>query len=129
VDDNCFFVRFFTQVLADHYADLLEVRAVCRASAAIACCAALEPQIILLDLGLPGMTNLRLLAALRQVAPDAIVVVLSSEDDWPYVEAARRAGAAALLRKGTLNDTLRATITELRTTPADDQGRWMYAQS
>jgi DNA-binding NarL/FixJ family response regulator len=129
VDNNCFFVRFFAQVLADHYADLLKVRAVCRTNDVVACCTALEPQIILLDLGLPGMTNLRLLAALRRVAPGAIVVVLSSEDDWPYVEAAQRAGATALLSKDTLNDTLRATITELCSTAANDQGRWICAQS
>jgi DNA-binding NarL/FixJ family response regulator len=113
VDNNNLFVRFFTQLLADHYADLLEVRAVCSTSEAIARCAALEPQIILLDRGLPGMTNLPLLAPLRQVAPQAIVIVISIEDEWPYVAAARRAGAAALLNKCTLNTTLRPTIREL----------------
>ena len=113
VDNNCAFARFFTKLLADHYADLLEVRAVLSTADAPTACAALKPQIVLLDIGLPGMANLSLLAALRQVAPLAVVVVLSIEDEWPYVEAARRAGADALLGKGTLNASLRATLTKL----------------
>ena len=114
VDDNRYFLRFVTQVLADHYTDLLEVQAACRTYAVIERCAALQPQVILLDLGLPGMTGLRFIAPLRQAAPATTILILSTENQAPYGEAARRAGASALLDKATLNMTLRVTITGLR---------------
>jgi DNA-binding NarL/FixJ family response regulator len=120
VDDNRYFLAFVTQVLADHYADLLEVRAACSTCVAIARCVALQPQLVLLDLGLPGMTGLPLITLLRQAAPQAAVIVLSIIDEAPYDVAARRAGASALLGKETLNSTLRGAIDGLRLMLAGD---------
>jgi DNA-binding NarL/FixJ family response regulator len=123
VDDNSYFSRFVTQLIADHYADLLDVRAACGTHSAVDQCVALQPQIILLDLGLPGMTNLPLIGRLRQAAPAAAIVVLSTEDEAPYVEAARRAGAETLIGKGALNGALRATIAHLYPAQPGDPGR------
>jgi DNA-binding NarL/FixJ family response regulator len=114
VDNNRYFLQFVTQVLADHYADLLDVRAACRTCAAITWCVALQPQLILLDLGLPGMTGLQLIAPLRHAAPHVTVIVLSMADEAPYGVAARHAGAVALLGKDTLNTTLRVTVESAR---------------
>lgn len=110
VDDNKGYSHFVCRVLGDHYADLLELRAACPPCEALQRCVTIQPEVILLDLGLPGLANLSLIGPLRQSVPGVVVIVLSREDQAPYVAAAQRAGAVALLGKGTLNTTLRATI-------------------
>mgnify|MGYP000892161968 CR=1 FL=1 len=46
----------------------------------------LVPDVILLDLTMPGLSGLEVLPKLREVAPDAAVLVLSMEDDPRYVQ-------------------------------------------
>ena len=57
------------------------------------------PDLVLLDLQLPGLDGLSCLALLRERHPDATVVVLSGVEDDELVERALSGGAAALVRK------------------------------
>lgn len=112
-DDHLRFRHFLTQVLADHYADLLTVVAAGPVADVLAACVWHHPALVLLDIGLPGMTGLSRIRALREVGYTGVVLVLSIDDDPPYVAAALAAGALALLGKATLNTALRPTITSV----------------
>jgi len=57
--------------------------------------------LILLDLGLPGIGNLEALLAIRQQLPDAFVVVLSGTDDHQIVEKALHHGARGYIPKSS----------------------------
>jgi DNA-binding NarL/FixJ family response regulator len=57
------------------------------------------PDLVLLDLQLPGLDGLSCLALLRERHPDATVVVLSGVEDDEIVERALSGGAAAVVRK------------------------------
>ena len=57
------------------------------------------PDLVLLDLTLPGLDGLSCLALLRERHPEATVVVLSGSEDDELVERALAAGAAAFVRK------------------------------
>ncbi len=59
----------------------------------------LQPQIVLLDLGLPDADGLETISQLRSEAPETKVVVLTMYDDSDYVLHAIAAGAAGCVAK------------------------------
>jgi DNA-binding NarL/FixJ family response regulator len=59
-----------------------------------------RPDLVLLDLAMPGMGGLEALPLIRAVAPGSTVVVLSGLDAPERIELSRRKGAAAYLLKG-----------------------------
>src|SRR6266581_5082814 len=66
---------------------------------AIDCAAALEPDLILLDLLMPGLDGLSALPRLREAAPACEVVVLTASGTEENLLAAIRGGAAGYLLK------------------------------
>jgi DNA-binding NarL/FixJ family response regulator len=66
---------------------------------AIDAVAALRPDLVLLDLSMPGMSGLEALPRLREAAPDCEVVVLTASETEENLLAAIRAGAAGYLLK------------------------------
>src|SRR5918911_2835002 len=66
---------------------------------AIRCAAELHPDLILLDLSMPGMDGLTALPRLREAAPRCEVVVLTASGTEENLLGAIRAGAAGYLLK------------------------------
>src|SRR5436305_3591513 len=66
---------------------------------AIELAAGLEPDVILLDLSMPGLDGLDALPRLREAAPDCEVVVLTADGTEENLLAAIRGGAAGYLLK------------------------------
>lgn len=66
----------------------------------------LAPDIVLLDLGLPGMPGLEVLDRLRTLAPAVPVVVLSARTDVKVVVSATRRGAVDFLTKPVIAEEL-----------------------
>ncbi len=66
---------------------------------AIAAAARLRPELVLLDLSMPGLDGLEALPRLRRAAPEAEVVVLTASGTDDNLLAAIRAGAAGYLLK------------------------------
>jgi DNA-binding NarL/FixJ family response regulator len=60
---------------------------------------ALQPQLVLLDLTMPGLDGIAALPLLREAAPQAEVVVLTAAEDDHSLLQAIRAGAAGYLLK------------------------------
>jgi DNA-binding NarL/FixJ family response regulator len=58
-----------------------------------------QPDLVLLDLQLPGLDGISCLALLRERHPDTTVVVLSGVEDDEIIERALSGGAAALVKK------------------------------
>jgi NarL family two-component system response regulator LiaR len=79
---------------------------------AIARTEALRPDVILLDLFMPGLSGLDAIAAIRQHNPAARILVLSGYDDGDLIFAAIQAGATGyLLKTAALPDLVRAIRT------------------
>lgn len=75
--------------------------------AALRLAAETRPDIVVLDLSLPGAGGLEVTARLRQSLPDIRVLILSVHDHPEYVLGAVRAGAQGYLRKDTSPAELR----------------------
>jgi len=60
---------------------------------------ALQPEIVLLDVGLPTIDGLEAARRIRTVAPDARIVFISVESDQEVIEEAFRSGANGYVRK------------------------------
>jgi DNA-binding NarL/FixJ family response regulator len=69
-----------------------------------------RPQIILLDVIMPGMGGLEALPHLCRLCPDARIVVLSMANDADTVEAAFALGASGFISKEVSNDDLVAEV-------------------
>ncbi|MFF9144219.1 response regulator [Streptomyces sp. NPDC055051] len=70
----------------------------------------LQPDVVLLDLEMPGPGPQATLRALRAVAPGARVVVLTMHDDGDLVQALLADGAAGYLHKSASRDMLLSAI-------------------
>lgn len=58
-----------------------------------------RPDVVILDLRMPGLSGLEVLRRLRAEHPEVRVLVLTAYDDDPYIFAALRAGARGYLLK------------------------------
>jgi len=84
----------------------------------------LRPDVILLDLGLPGLNGIDAARVIRQASPHSRIVFLTENRDADVVSAALSIGQSSYVFKSRaatgLLDTITAAVTDLRT--ADAQG-------
>ena len=88
----------------------IEVREAANGREALSVFRELQPTLVILDLNLPGIGGLEVLARLKAVSPDARVLVLSMYDDETHVTRALRAGAAGYLTKNAPPEELLEAI-------------------
>ena len=69
-----------------------------------------EPEVVLLDLGMPDISGLEVLPILRSILPGAIIVVVTLMDSDSYRQAAVQAGADGFVAKSRLNADLMPTL-------------------
>jgi DNA-binding NarL/FixJ family response regulator len=69
-----------------------------------------EPDVVVLDLEMPGRGGLDTLRELKRVNPDIAVLVLSRHDEDPYAVRSIRCGAAGYLSKQSVTDELAEAI-------------------
>jgi two-component system, NarL family, invasion response regulator UvrY len=77
----------------------IEVREATNGREALSVFRELQPALVILDLNLPGIGGLEVLARLKAADPDARVLVLSMHDDETHITRALRAGAAGYVTK------------------------------
>ena len=71
---------------------------------------AIEADLIVLDLGLPGMDGLEAIRLFAEANPDATVLVLTMSDEPAILAAAVRAGAQGYLVKGSEPDDIERAL-------------------
>jgi DNA-binding response OmpR family regulator len=96
IEDEARIARFISSGLA---AEGYEVCTVGDGETALARLAAVDPELVILDLLLPGMDGLDVLCAIRERHPSAAVIVLSARRDVPTKIAGLRAGASDYMVK------------------------------
>jgi DNA-binding NarL/FixJ family response regulator len=77
---------------------------------AVALAASLRPDVVVLDISMPGESGLQVAARLRDGSPDRRIVILSMHDNAEYVLESVRAGADGYLLKDAAATDLRSAI-------------------
>jgi DNA-binding NarL/FixJ family response regulator len=77
---------------------------------ALALAESLQPDLILLDLTMPGLSGIEALPALSRLAPAALILVLTMHDDESYLRQALRKGAAGYVLKKAADSELISAI-------------------
>jgi DNA-binding NarL/FixJ family response regulator len=70
----------------------------------------LKPDVVLLDVTMPGLSGLEVLAETRKLLPDVRVIILTVHDEAEYAMQALRAGAAGFLPKSAAANELQLAI-------------------
>jgi two-component system response regulator NreC len=113
VDDHAI-VRAGLRLLVEHAGRFQVVAEAGDARAAIFEARAQQPDVIVLDVTLPGESGIEAAPKLLQEAPAAKIVVLSMHDDPRYVHAAFRAGARGyVLKEAADSELLKALETAI----------------
>ena len=73
---------------------------------AVSLCKTLQPNVVLMDLIMPGMGGVAATRAVRSACPETRVIVLTSFDDGTLVQDAIRAGAMSFLLKNVSGTVL-----------------------
>ncbi|MFB7186470.1 response regulator [Streptomyces sp. NPDC056230] len=99
VDDEALIRMGFTHIL--NAVDDIEVVAAVSGGQAVSTVRELRPDIVLLDIRMPDVDGLTILANLRRIPDPPVVAMLTTFDTDEYVATALRSGAAGFLLKDT----------------------------
>jgi CheY-like chemotaxis protein len=99
VDDNPRVRAVIRAVLAHHASDLAECD---DGSQVLAAYEAFRPDLVLMDIRMPGMDGIQATALLKQAHPTARVVIVSDHEQDDLRAAARQAGAEGYVVKSDL---------------------------
>lgn len=111
VDDDVG-VRAALREILDHHSDLACVGEADDAASAITTCEALRPDVVLMDVRIPG-GGVAATATITARCPAVTVIALSAYGDRHHREQMAAAGAARYVTKGTAIDELLDAIREL----------------
>src|SRR5688572_5128392 len=112
--DDHVVVRAGLRLLLEQSPDFDIVGEADHAEAAIAHARELRPDIVTLDLAMPGLGGLAAIPRLLEAAPDARVVVLTVHEDEAYFFRALQSGAAGYVLKGASSEELLAALRLVR---------------
>lgn len=100
VDDQSL-VRMGVRLMLEPEDDLLVVGEAADGETAVAMARTLRPDVVLLDVQMPGMTGLQATVRILEQAPASKVIILTTFDLDEYVYTGLRAGASGFLLKDT----------------------------
>ncbi len=109
VDDHPI-VRQGVRSLLSNYPDLTLVGEADSAAGALELAERIAPDVILLDIRMPGMSGVETAERLCRQCPGAKVLMLTSFDDQEYVVGALQAGAHGYILKSASDETLVSAV-------------------
>lgn len=112
-DDHTLFRQGLKSLLEAEY-DMQVVGEAQEAGDAVAKAAELKPDLVLMDIGMPGMPSFEAVRLIRKQRPDTKVIILSMYDDEEYLQQCLDAGGSGYMLKDSPADQLIAGIREVR---------------
>jgi|WetSurMetagenome_2_1015567.scaffolds.fasta_scaffold83618_2 two-component system response regulator NreC len=103
-------LRSGLRALLSAQADLDVVGEAAEGGEALRLAQALTPDVVVMDIGMPGVSGIDATARIRRVLPSTRVLILSMHDDQGYLRQALRAGASGYVLKKAADTELLAAI-------------------
>ena len=103
-------VREGTHQLLEQWSDLNIVAETSRGEEAVRLCEELHPDVVVMDVHMPGMNGIEATRVIRTRFPDVHVLILSAYDDDRYIFPLLDTGASGYLLKTTSGEDLAAAI-------------------
>lgn len=72
-----------------------------------------HPDLVLLDINMPGMTGLEVIPEILEIDPDAVIVMLTGHASRHLIEGSAKAGAIHYIRKDTPQQEISDMLSEL----------------
>jgi DNA-binding NarL/FixJ family response regulator len=110
IADDHAMVRSGLRALLEEQPDIEVVGEAEDGAVVVECCRKLAPDVIVMDLTMPGRGGIKATEEIHREFPGAKVVVLTMHDDAAYVRMARLAGAAGFVLKKSLATELLSAI-------------------
>jgi NarL family two-component system response regulator YdfI len=114
VADDHLIIRQGLRLILETEADFELVGEAGDGAEAVRLCAELKPEVVLMDLRMPGMDGLMAIEHLHKEQPDVSVVILTTFNEDDLMVRGLRAGAKGFLLKDTDRETLFNTIRAAR---------------
>lgn len=112
-DDHTLFRQGLKTLLDAEY-DMQVVGEAHEGSEAVAKAAELKPDLVLMDIGMPGLPSFEAVRHIRKQRPETKVMFLSMYDDEDYLQQCLEAGGSGYLLKDSPADQLISAIREVR---------------
>jgi two-component system response regulator NreC len=112
VDDHAL-VRSGLRLLLDAEADITVENEAGGAEQAVRMARMDKPDVVLLDIAMPGRSGLSVAGEIKRAAPKAAILVLSMHDDSAYVREAFEQGASGYLLKEAADQELLTAVREV----------------
>ena len=113
VADDHAMVREGIVRMLDDAADITVLDQVCSGEEAISYCRKHHPDVVIMDVRMPGIGALEATRKLLQVAPDTHIIALSACDQEPLPSRLIKAGAAAYLTKGASEQEMLTAVRQV----------------
>ncbi|MEI8188869.1 MAG: response regulator transcription factor [candidate division NC10 bacterium] len=103
-------LRAGLRVLLSAQADLEVVGEAAEGAEALRLARSLKPDVVVMDIGMPGVSGIDATARIRRELPSTKVLILSMHDDQGYLRQALRAGSSGYVLKKAADTELLAAI-------------------
>jgi NarL family two-component system response regulator YdfI len=110
IADDHMVVREGLRAILEAAPDLLPVGEACDGAEAVRLVQECAPDVVLMDLRMPGVDGIEAIRRIKARHPDVQVVILTTYDDDDYIVRGLRAGARGYLLKDTARNVLFETI-------------------
>jgi DNA-binding NarL/FixJ family response regulator len=111
-------VRHGLRLLIESHADFKVVGEASDGAQAVRLAQELKPNVVVMDISMPGMNGLNATRALKRAQPNLAIVILTRHSDEAYLQELLRAGAAGYVLKQSAPDEL---LHAIRATAAGGQ--------
>jgi DNA-binding NarL/FixJ family response regulator len=108
--DDHTLIRAGLRMVVEAQSDLSVVGEANNGREAVAMAAALKPDVVVMDIGMPSLNGIEAAREIRKALPDTQIVMLSMHSDEGYVLRALKAGAKAYLLKDSAEADLAQAI-------------------
>lgn len=98
------------EAILESYDDITVVGTLSNGQDAVDQVASLAPDVMLLDLNMPGLSGLHAIEMILEVRPETRIVILSMHDSSEYINTALRHGASGYILKDVPTDEIRTAI-------------------